>query len=209
MSSLSAAQAIPVPIANSELRELTSSLIGQKYLIKIRLPERYYETTDSYPLLVLLDGDHAFAMATDIVQYLIYGEHIPDLIIVSPAYGFKDDPEHGGTNMRNRDLLAFSTSWSDTPPGAADFLPFIAEELIPFVAANYRVEASNYALAGYSFGAFFALFALFQRPDLFSRVIAIDGMDERFLEMEEQFSADHSALPVTLSMLSGDDDMSV
>src|SRR5690349_11196279 len=90
----------PVPIANSELRSIRSSIIGQDYLIKIRLPETYVDNSSVYPVLYLLDGDHAFAMATDIVQYLIYGEHIPDLIIVSPAYGSKDAPHEGGTNMR-------------------------------------------------------------------------------------------------------------
>ncbi len=80
----------PVLIANSQLRHIRSSIIEQDYLIKVRLPETYADSTAVYPVLYLLDGDHAFAMATDIVQYLIYGEHIPDLIIVSPAYGSKN-----------------------------------------------------------------------------------------------------------------------
>jgi predicted alpha/beta superfamily hydrolase len=115
MSSPSPAQTIAVHIANIELHELYSHIVRQKYLVKVRLPERYSESTASYPVLCLLDGDHAFAMATDIVQYLLYGEHIPDLIIVSPVYGSKDTPEYGGTNMRNRGLAPFPARWSDTP----------------------------------------------------------------------------------------------
>jgi Putative esterase len=143
-------------------------------------------------VLYLLDGDHAFAMATDMVQYLIYGEHIPDLIIVSPAYGSKNTPEYGGTNMRNRDLVPFPTQWSNTPPGGANFLHFFGQELLPFVASTYRVNESDRTLAGYAFGAFFVLYALFQNPDLFNRLIAIDGFEGRFLVMEEAFSATHS-----------------
>ena len=74
-----------VSIANSQLRQIRSSIVGQEYQVKIRLPEEYENTTTLHPVLYLLDGDHAFAMATDIVQYLIYGAHIPDLLIVSPA----------------------------------------------------------------------------------------------------------------------------
>ena len=208
MPSLSHTQTNPVPIANTELHELCSSLIGQKYYIKVRLPEKYSETNESYPVLYLLDGDHAFAMATDIVQYLIYGEHIPDMMIISPAYGSKNTPAYGGTNMRNRDLVPFPVKWTDTPPGAALYLQFLEQELKPFVTSRYRVNSADCTLAGYSFGAYFVLYTLFQKPDLFNRLIAIDGMDDRFLEMEESFSEVHSTLPVRLFVSSGEDDMS-
>jgi uncharacterized protein len=208
MSSFSYTQTTPVPIANSALHEFSSSLIGEKYSVKVRLPEKYLETTESYPVLYLLDGDHAFAMATDIVQYLIYGHHIPDLIIISPAYNSKNTPEYGGTNMRNRDLVPFPTQGSNTIPGAALFLQFFEQELMPFVRSRYRVNVADSTLAGYSFGAFFVLYTLFQKPNLFSRLIAIDGMDDRFLDMEESFSVAHAMLPVRLFVSSGSDDMS-
>lgn len=51
----------PVPLACSEMRCIRSSIIGQDYQVKIRLPEAYATTTVSYPVLYLLDGDHAFA----------------------------------------------------------------------------------------------------------------------------------------------------
>ena len=101
-----------VPIANSQLRTIRSSIVGQEYQVKIRLPEDYAGTTKLYPVLYLLDGDHAFAMATDIVQYLIYGQHIPDLIIASPAYDSKKLPAEGGKNMRDRDLIPFPTPYN-------------------------------------------------------------------------------------------------
>jgi hypothetical protein len=201
-------QATPVPISNTELHEFTSLLVGQHYYIKVRLPKKYFETAGSYPVLYLLDGDHAFAMATDIVQYLIYGQHIPDLIIVSPAYGSKDTPDHGGTNMRNRDLLPYPTTWSKTPPGGAGFLQFLEQELMPFVASHYRVDGSDQTLAGYSLGALLVLYALFQKPGLFRRMIAVDGIDDSGLEMEEVFSQAHVTLPVRLFLSSGEDDMS-
>lgn len=200
-------QPTPVPIANSELHELTSSFVGQKYYIKIRLPEDYYDSTDSYPVLYLMDGDHAFAMATDIVQYLIYGEHIPDLLIVSPSYRSKDTPDYGGTNMRKRDLIPVPIEGVITSPGAALFLQFIEQELIPYVETHYRVNPSDRTLAGYSFGSLFALYTLFQKPGIFTRMIAIDGTDDRFLDMEERYSTERSTLPVRLFVASGSDDM--
>src|SRR5687767_7261734 len=116
MTNISPAPGTPVPIDNSELRYIRSAIVEEDYQIKIRLPETYEQSTATYPVLYLLDGDHAFAMATDIVQYLVYGNLIPDLIIVSPAYGSKDNPEEGGANRRDRDLVPFPLpSSSETP----------------------------------------------------------------------------------------------
>jgi hypothetical protein len=191
-----------VPIANSELRKIKSTIVGQEYQVKIRLPERYTETHDPYPILYLLDGDHAFAMATDIVQYLVYENNIPDLIIVSPAYDSKKYPSEGGKNMRLRDLLPFPTRYSDLKPGAATYLEFLEQELMPFVESNYRTKVNDRSLWGYSGGAFFALYTLFQKTSLFQRYIIVDGFDERFCGMEETYAAQHMELPVRL-FLSG------
>lgn len=180
-----------VSIANSELRHIESSVIGQDYQIKIRLPEDYANTTNHYSVLYLLDGDHAFAMATDIVQYLIYGEHIPDLIIVSPAYDSKKAPDEGGKNMRDRDF--------DMTPEGDRYLEFLQKELIPFVESNYRVSPTDRTLWGYSSSGYFALYALFQKPDLFQKYIIVDGCDnEKHSEVEMIYAAQHTDLPIRL-----------
>jgi uncharacterized protein len=206
MSTPSAKQPTAVPIANTELHELTSACVGQRYLMKVRLPETYMASTETFPVLYLLDGDHAFAMATDIVQYLIYGQHIPDLIIASPAYGSKSTPEYGGTNMRNRDLLPVSPQGSDTPSGSAAFLQFFEQEFIPFIEANYRVNTTKRTFAGYSSGGVFVLYTLFQNPKLFHHYIVIDGFDAWFFAREAAFAAENQNLPVTLFVADGNDD---
>ena len=187
-----------VSIANSQLRQIQSSIVGQGYQVKIRLPEEYEKTTTLYPVLYLLDGDHAFAMATDIVQYLIYGTHVPDLLIVSPAYDSKKLPQQGGKNMRNRDLKPFPTAQTDMPPGGVQYLEFFQKELIPFIETNYRVVSNDRTLWGYSSGGMFALYALFHKPTLFQRYIVVDGFDQEFTNMEEMFAAQHTDLPIRL-----------
>jgi len=187
-----------VPIANSQLREIKSSIVGQEYQVKIRLPEDYGNTTTLYPVLYLLDGDHAFAMATDIVQYLIYGEHIPDLVIVSPAYDSKKAPDEGGKNMRDRDLSPFPTPYTNMTPGGIQYLGFFQQELIPFIESNYRVMPNDRTLWGYSFGAMFALYALFEKPYLFQRYIVVDGFEDEYFKTEEKYAVQHTDLPIKL-----------
>jgi enterochelin esterase-like enzyme len=196
----SIAQYPKVPIANSQLRNIKSSIVGREFQVKIRLPEEYDITTQLYPVLYLLDGDHAFAMATDIVQYLIYGQHIPDLIIASPAYDSKKLPDEGGKNMRDRDLIPFPTPYNDMTPGADQYLGFFQQELIPFMQSNYRVVPNDRSLWGYSSGGVFALHALFAKPDLFQRYVVVDGFDDEFLKIEETYAMKHTDLSVRLCM---------
>ena len=196
-----------VPIANSQLREIKSSIIGQDYQVKIRLPEDYENTTTLYPALYLLDGDHAFAMATDIVQYLIYGGQIPDLIIVSPAYDSKNPPNEGGKNMRGRDLAPFQTRYTDLTPGAEQYLNFFQQELIPFVESNYRVIPNDRTIWGYSIGGAFTLFALFTQPNLFQRYIIVDGFWDEILKMEETYAVQHKDLASRLVIASPPNDV--
>jgi predicted alpha/beta superfamily hydrolase len=187
-----------VPIANSQLRNIHSSIIGQDYQIKIRLPEDYANTTTNYPVLYLLDGDHAFAMATDIVQYLIYGEHIPDLLIVSTAYDSKKGLNEGGKNMRDRDLVPFTLPDKNIAPGGVQYIEFLQQELIPFVESEYRVLPNDRTLWGYSLGAIFSLYVIFQSPDLFQRYILVDGFNEKYFEMEESYAEQHTDLSIRL-----------
>jgi predicted alpha/beta superfamily hydrolase len=208
MSNATDSRPSSVPIANSELLEYDSKCVGQHYQIKVRLPEAYAESTEAYPVLYMPDGDHWFAMATDIVEYLIYGQHMPDMIIVSSAYGSKKPPKLGGTNMRFRDLWPFTDPDSELPAGADNFFCFFEQELIPFIEATYRVDATERVFAGGSAGAIFALYTLFRHPLLFSRYITIDGMDNRLLPLEEAFAAQEHTLAIKLFMGSGSFDMS-
>lgn len=196
-------RASPVTIAQSELHQLDSKLVGQRYQVKVRLPEAYPDTGDAYPVLYLLDGDHIFAMATDIVQYLVYGGHVPDLVIVSTAYGSKRTPDFGGTNMRNRDLLPFAIEGvPDERAGARDYLAFLEQELMPFAESRYRIDPSHRVLAGYSFGALFVLYALFAKPGLFAAYLAADSFAEQLWDYEDAFARDGAFPPTRLCLAS-------
>lgn len=198
--------AIPsVVVDSTEQHILESRCVGQNYIIKVWLPDSYHQTDLAFPVLYLLDGDHAFAMATDIVEYLTYGSHVPKLIIVSPAYGDKRMPEFNngvGTNMRGRDFRAFEVEWSPFQPGADKYLEFVRQELIPFVESRYRTTPDR-TLWGYSGGSWFALYTLLSQPGLFGRYICVDGIHAGHLKLEQDYAASHGDLPVRLAILPG------
>ena len=191
----------PVTLGDTQLRTIASPAVGQDYQLKIRLPAGYGTSNDRYPVLYLLDGDHAFGMATDVVQYLVY-DGMPDLIVVSPAYGSKHAPPHGG-NMRNRDLM-FPSSYPPSGNYAGDkYLRFLKDELIPYVDGSFRTVPGDRTLWGYSLGASFALHVLFLEPTLFTRYVILDGFEDDVPELEARFAKQHADLKGMVYLGSG------
>jgi len=186
----------PIPAVSLDGTRLhrIQSAGGREFLLKIQLPEGYERDQRTYPVLYLLDGDHAFALATDVVRYLGYGKHVPPLIIASPAYGSLLLPEEGGSNRRGHDLN-FVSSRADPEPGGEAYLRFLAEDLIPYVESHFRADRADRTLWGYSLGGSFAANALFRVPGLFHRYVIIDGFQARVLELELAYHEKRHDLP--------------
>ncbi|MBI4788805.1 MAG: alpha/beta hydrolase [Chloroflexi bacterium] len=197
-----------VPIANSELHTLTAvNVPGQAYQLRVFLPERYYDSdTTTYPVLYLLDGDYAFAMATDVLRYLVYGGEAPELILVAIAYDSVKMSSDGGTNMRVRDLTPFPAENRPGSGGAENFRRFVQDQVFPFVELSYRAAPSDRALWGHSLGGLFGLYVLFTSPELFQRYIIVSpalryGSRDAF-DLEKEFAQTHSEFPSTEFTLS-------
>ncbi|MBV6428115.1 MAG: hypothetical protein KIPDCIKN_02641 [Haliscomenobacter sp.] len=199
-------QAPKVTVDQSAYFALSSAIMGQEYYIKVYLPESYGQSDKKYPVLYLLDGDHAFGMATDIVTYLIYGKHIPEIIIVSPSYGSKNGPNEGGTNMRNRDFAAIIWSNIKADSAAYRYFDFLTRELIPLVEQTYRVNPDDRTLWGYSMSGLLAMWAVFERPGFFNRYVIIDTAFRLFKQIEETYHKSHTELPASLYLGIGNPD---
>ena len=95
-------------------------------------------------------------------------------------------------------------------PGSGDapkFLPFIKEQVIPFVETNYQVNPSKRVLMGSSYGGTFTLFALFTEPSLFTGYVAgspvtVYGNQFAF-KQEEEYAKSHTELPARLFLAVG------
>lgn len=200
-----------VTIPDTELRMLSSSIVGQEFSICVALPYDYSKDNKAYPVIYALDGNANFGMITETVRWLTFFNDIPEVIVVGIGYlvrSFKD-----AQGLRTRDLTPTETDWyetwwkprlSDAPAdagsgGAANFLRFIREELIPFIDTTYRTLPGNNTLMGFSLGGLFALYTLFNQPDTFIRYVigspAVWWDDEVILGLEKGFAAHNSDLP--------------
>lgn len=188
--------------------------IGQRYNIESKVlqetrryivhkPRDYDFSNESYPLVILLDGDANIQNVSASMDFLAdNGRAMPMLVV-----GIENTD-------RQRDL---------TPPltgakpeklpdgnigGAPSFLSFIADELLPHLDRTYRTRPTR-ILIGHSFGGLFAVHALFNRPDLFKAYIIISPSlwwdNQALAKQADAFVADHSDLQVAVYMTMGNE----
>ncbi len=151
-------------IPDTEVSILHSDITETNYRIYVGVPRDYAfaGNTARYPVVFLLDGNWHFATATSAFEAYNAGE-LPGVILVGIGYPVDDD--FACMPLREQDMLPEN--------GAAEFLQFIQEELIPYVDANYRTDGLSRTLVGHSYGGLFALYALFHAEGTFQRYLAL------------------------------------
>jgi len=159
-----AAYAMP----RSEVRTVTSKA-GQTYLIFVAWPEAP-PPPGGYPILYLLDGNHSFPAYAEIANR--WGGHwgLEPGIVVGVGYPGATRRSFDYTPVADTGIPAMNAA--GPYGGSAAFLTFLADELIPAVEADYRVDRSRRTLSGYSLGGLMVLQTLFQRPELFRTYVA-------------------------------------
>jgi CubicO group peptidase (beta-lactamase class C family)/predicted alpha/beta superfamily hydrolase len=160
---------------------LYSKYLKEQRPIKIIFPKNYNtSSTEKFDALYVLDGEWNTSLAEKAYDFLEYAKFIPpNLIIVSVPNYYKD-----GINMRDRDFTPSSTenregkfAWmrsSLISGGAANFLLFLKEELVPFVNSKYPTKIENNILYGTSSGGLFAIYAYLHEPTLFKSYITVE-----------------------------------
>ena len=158
---------------------LESRVFGNTRSLRVLLPPGYDEEPDRrYPVLYLLDGQTLFdagdfntTHAWDVdetVEVLLAQGAIEPLIVVGI-----DNP---GLRERPRELLPWFDEYLQPPlpdPQGKQFPGFLVDEVLPRVAARYRVleGAEHTGLGGVSYGGLAALYAVIHRPGVFGRLL--------------------------------------
>ena len=129
-----------------------SAVLNEQRKIIIHLPEGYYTSKESYPVLYLLDGKRHLQHAVTAKGILAGQGLMPESIIVAVT-------NNSGT--RGRDL--------GRENGA--FLKFIKQEVIAYIDQQYRTSPFR-TLFGHSMAGAFSLNVLATDPKLFNQYIA-------------------------------------
>jgi predicted alpha/beta superfamily hydrolase len=166
-----AAQEFPrVGIRDTELRQLDSSILGERIEIDVSLPRGYADESARYPAVYVLDAETNFGATSYIAHRLMKNKDIPRVLVVGIAYDTTYDDFY---RKRSRDLTPLPSQRFAGSGGAARFARFLREELFPFVDSQYRSRPQDRTLYGHSFGGLFAHYALLEEPGLFQRFVSI------------------------------------
>lgn len=190
-----------VPTHNRILR---SEILGRNIRLQIGLPEKYEADDNKYGVIYCLDGFTFGGTLRETVYFLQWNEEIPSAITVS--LDLEVNTKHEWYEHRSYILTPTTSdiyekdfgvleSWTG---GGPEFLKSLAEEIIPFVEGEYRTKVSDRTLVGHSFGGLFALYALFESPQLFSKYLisspSLPWDDRVIFKLESSYAKTNSAL---------------
>jgi len=154
-----------VGFAQTEYFTVTSQVLQSKREVKLQLPRSYSSNQDqSYPLVVVFDGDHLFEPIAGTMDYLSYWDEVPEAIIV----GINQ------SGMRSDDFQIGSKRFLPQGKGA-DFFDFIEVELIPMLEKQYRIAGFKMAV-GHNRSANFINFFLLRETLLFNAYISLSPL---------------------------------
>lgn len=174
-----------------------SQALGEDRVLNIVLPQGYNtDTAANYPVIYLLDGsvEEDIIHVSGAVQFASFEwiNWLPPSIIVGIA------------NVDRKRDLTFPTSIASdkekfpTTGGSANFMRYLADEVVPFVEQQYRTGPDR-MLIGQSLGGLLATEVLFKRPEVFSRYLIVSPSlwwDNRsLLDVVPAFSTNNSTAP--------------
>jgi len=172
---------------------------GIGYELVITLPASYKNSADKrYPVLYYTDAQWDAPLLNSIYSDLEFDRAIPEMVMVGITYS-GEKPNY--TLLRTKDYTPTKDKSLERDSGGGPvFLKFIKESVIPKVETKYRIDSNQRAIAGWSFGGLFALYAMYSEPELFKRCIAvspaipwnneyISQMDDKFFKANKKFSA--------------------
>ena len=128
----------------TETRSFFSSIMGSTYQISTWFPSNYPDGNRKYPVIYLLDGDLFIGLVSGIVSGLIWGQVIPECLVVGIGHEIDTFDEWWNTRAvdfnppENPEVVYPEWMQPFTNRRAPDFLSFLKLELIPFVSRFIR-----------------------------------------------------------------------
>ena len=155
---------------------LSKSVEDEIYPIEVVLPDEY-DSTRQYPILYFTDWWFSAQAGPQLYSRMrLAGEMEPIIIVGIGTQGDINDwklerwRDLTPTNLPDLDNSDPNGNRSrGITGGAANFLDFIKNELIPLVEAKYLSDTLNRGFFGYSLGGLFGTYVLTAEPQLFQK----------------------------------------
>jgi enterochelin esterase-like enzyme len=147
------------PAGTTELHRVRSQILGNERRVWVHLPAGH-DPSEPFGLLLLFDGWAYVKLVPTptILDNLVAAGRIPPLVAVMPD---SLSQEERGVEL----------------PCHEPFLDFLTDELLPWARERWSVDGgpARTIVAGSSFGGLAAVYAAFERPDVFGNAISQSG----------------------------------
>lgn len=156
------------PITIGEELTISSHVLGQQRKIAVYLPSDYGQEDKRYPVLYLIDGglDQDFLHVAGTTRLnALWGRSRPVIVVGIETIDRRSELT-GPT--RSAELL----KTYPTAGHSADFRRYIHDEVMPLIAARYRINGQR-GVIGESLAGLFVVESAFREPELFERHAAI------------------------------------
>jgi len=172
---------------------LHSQAAGRDFRVQVSQPDLPFWRPRAAAIYVL-DGDSRFRPVSEAARGLAREHRMTPAYVVAIGYP-------PGTDVQARrlnDLVHPQAAWNGRPigGGGAAFEQFVVDELRPFIARRYRLDAGRSVLVGHSVGGLFAATVMARQtlafggylvaspslqfdPDLAARLTSVDGGGRR------------------------------
>ena len=148
---------------------LTSAALSQARVIDVYLPKDADKNpAQKYETIYVLDGDWNTELVVQTVDFLEGRGLMPPVIVVSVPNHVDD-----GVNSRDHDLTPSVQPHEAHSGGAAQFVTFFKNELIPYVKKRYPSNGVN-LVHGHSYGGLFLAYVIANDPSVFDGYMLLD-----------------------------------
>ena len=181
--------------------------------VRIYLPPSYELTDKMYPTLWVTDNN------LETIQAALSGESLgfaQELIVVAIGPPADVNPAEF-QRRRTYDFIppteelgpVLGMNPADSVGGAAGFLDFIADQLRPTLAKEYRLDLNDQGYAGHSGGGQFGLYVLLNKPESFHKyIISSPAAYQTWLDMEERYFEKNKDLKAKVFLSAGEEEFS-
>jgi len=201
----------PFALEHTEVHPLPSRELQRRYQLYIGLPAGYQARgTRRYPLLFVTDAPYAFPLLRSLGRRLGQdGSELQDHILVGLSYSEGDS----ASTSRNRDYTPVPRAEDAGGPArgsygqAEAYTRYLADEVLPYVQANFRADMDRKVFAGHSYGGLLGAHILLSEPGLFQHYILSSPSlwFERGLLLRRAAAraAQHQPMPAKVLLLTG------
>ncbi|MBY6203503.1 alpha/beta hydrolase-fold protein [Halomonas denitrificans] len=157
-------------LGDREIFTVTAEQLQRDFHVLVRLPRSYRESDRAYPMVFLLDGGILFPMLSPFQLMMEAERSAGEVIVVGISYGGLG---YSNGNLRGTDYTAPSDE-VEYFGGVHAYQDFLADELLPRLQRDYRIDPARRVLLGQSLGGQFAIHAALTRPELFTTYVAVN-----------------------------------